>query len=366
MPFTSLGNFQKLPTRMNIFHIPNNHGGFSSSLATGERALGFETTVISGANPYSAAPDIELPSVGEAGAVKARLKTFFNVRRAADIIHFNSGSSLFNPPFRNKFLLDLPFYRSKTHKIMTFQGSDIRVEYADVMEESRQCEMELGYKLNDNTAGGIIPQDEILRKKALSRKTAKYADKIFTLNPDLLKSLPASAEFLPYPYFVGEPHTPSIQDVSRPLRIAHLATNRVLKGTGLIEAQLSNLAKWHDIEYRVIVRQPREIAIDAIQWADILIDQVCLGWYGAQAVEALALGKPVLCFLNPQDRQKFLPKGNTGIINCQHHEIAETLAEFCEDRMRVEHYGTAGMAFVKNFHDSKKVAHQVYRKWSDT
>src|SRR6058998_2007963 len=35
--------------------------------------------------------------------------------------------------------------------------------------------------------------------------------------------------------------------------------------------------------------------------ADLLVDQLLTGWYGAVAVEMMALGKPVVCYLREDD-----------------------------------------------------------------
>ncbi len=348
-----------------IFHIPNIHGGFATSLAHGERGLGFNSTIIGEANIYGAPPDILLSSfnVKNAQAWRERFKSFRAARKTADIIHFNFGSSLFNPPWQKHFLLELPFYPKKTPKVMTFQGSDIRMRYTPVMQESRDCELSLGHKLLNNTAGGIIPSNEVVRKRGIAKKIDRYIDRIFALNPDLLDGLSERANFLPYPFAACPVPLPKTPRRTGPLKIAHLATNRVLKGTGLIEHQLDSLAKSYDIQTRIIVKQPHKVAMEALLWADVLIDQVCLGWYGAQAVEALALGKPVLCYLNPTHRKSFLPAGNTGFVETDHINIAQTLSAFCADRTLLESYGLAGQAFVKDFHDPQKIARHVYKDW---
>ena len=41
--------------------------------------------------------------------------------------------------------------------------------------------------------------------------------------------------------------------------------------------------------------------------ADILIDQLLAGWYGGLAVELMALGKPVICYIR-EDDLKYIPK----------------------------------------------------------
>ena len=46
--------------------------------------------------------------------------------------------------------------------------------------------------------------------------------------------------------------------------------------------------------------------MDAYQSIDVLIDQIYGGWYGGLAVEAMALGKPVLGYIR-EDDLKFIP-----------------------------------------------------------
>jgi hypothetical protein len=41
--------------------------------------------------------------------------------------------------------------------------------------------------------------------------------------------------------------------------------------------------------------------------ADLLVDQLLAGWYGGVAVEFMALGKPVVCYLRESDL-RFLPE----------------------------------------------------------
>lgn len=357
-------NYNEIVSKQ-IFHLPHIHGGFSTALAQGERAIGLKSKVIGEKNIYSAPPDILLSALNlkNPQTVYERYKAFRIASSTADIIHFNYGSSLLDPPLRNHFLLDLPFYPKHLRKIMTFQGSDIRMAYAPVMLESRSRERSLGHKLPNNTTGGIISENEVTRKRALSKKIDKHMDCLFALNPDLLTGLPNRTRFLPYPHVLQAASIQKIRKKDAPLKIVHMATNRVLKGTGLIEYQLSELSRVYNIATRIIVKQPHKVAAAALEWADILIDQVCLGWYGAQAVEALALSKPVLCYLDPAHRRKFLPSGNIGFIETDHNGIPQALSAFCENPALLEKYGQAGRAFVKDFHDPQKLARYIYKDW---
>jgi glycosyltransferase involved in cell wall biosynthesis len=352
----------------NIFHLPHIHGGFSSALAQGEQSLGLQSTIIGEASIYSPSPDIvHSPfNLKSLASWQERYKTFLRTKNNADIIHFNYGASLFDPPLRKHFLLELPFYPKHIRKVMTFQGSDIRISYAPVILESREYERRLGHKLTHQTPDGIIPKNEVIRKRALAEKIDKHMDRLFALNPDLLTGLPPRAEFLPYPYIFQPQALRHRRQKNEPLKIVHMSTNRILKGTGLIEAQLNKLRKSYHVETRVIIKQPHEIAFAALEWADILIDQVCLGWYGAQAVEALSLGKPVLCYLNPHHRKKYLPSGNIGFIDTDHHGIAQALSTFCDDPTLLEKYGQAGRKFITEFHNSQNIARRIYKDWIES
>ena len=39
--------------------------------------------------------------------------------------------------------------------------------------------------------------------------------------------------------------------------------------------------------------------------ADIIVDQLIYGWWGSTALECMALGKPVICYLNPEMKESF-------------------------------------------------------------
>ena len=58
--------------------------------------------------------------------------------------------------------------------------------------------------------------------------------------------------------------------------------------------------------------------------ADLLVDQLLAGWYGGLAVELMALGKPVVCYIRESDL-KFIPpqmQQDLPIINARPMRIA--------------------------------------------
>ena len=83
-----------------------------------------------------------------------------------------------------------------------------------------------------------------------------------------------------------------------PLRLVHAPNHRNLKGTDHIfkaveELQEEGLA----LELVVIEGLPNPEVLRAIRSADVVVDQLVIGWYAMFALEAMVLGKPVVCHI---------------------------------------------------------------------
>jgi|GEM_PF-3072668 len=331
-----------------IFHLPYNHGSLLDGLQAGARALGYTTDGFAPGSAYS----------GRVGNHR-RVITFLKAQRSQTIV-FTYGSSLFDPSFRHHFLLDLPFYLA--NRVMLFQGSDLRLSYPSEIEISREKEISLGHTLPETTPGGIIAADEQDRKRARLAKAVRYCDRILAVNPDLVRIDPTNITYMPYPYITQHiPKPPLRPQSTQKINVAHLSTNRVLKGTGLIEDVLSSLPK-DRFETRVCVQVTKSKAQQTLEWCDVLVDQIGLGWYGFQAVEALAIGKPVICRLNIEDWEKHIggTPQESGFINAHHASLREALIELSSNTQQIYELGRRGQEFVKREHDAKRVVESAY------
>lgn len=84
---------------------------------------------------------------------------------------------------------------------------------------------------------------------------------------------------------------------------------RNVKGSPYVVAAIEKLKnEGHPVEYFFVN--------DAESWhmrfyqaqADIIVEQLLYGWWGSTGVEAMALGKPVVCYLRPAWKEHFLRK----------------------------------------------------------
>ena len=87
--------------------------------------------------------------------------------------------------------------------------------------------------------------------------------------------------------------------------------------------------------------------------ADILIDQLIVGWYGGVAVELMARGVPVMCYLNKDDLtvvgQQFshdLPIINTSIDSI-YDDLEKTLILPSKE---LRNLGVLSRHFVEKYH----------------
>jgi glycosyltransferase involved in cell wall biosynthesis len=129
-------------------------------------------------------------------------------------------------------------------------------------------------------------------------KISRYADRIFYVNPDLAVSLPESAEFLPYAHVDLRDWQPlrSGDGKGTPV-VVHAPFRRGVKGSEyVIEAVRRLQQEGVPIEFVLLEGKTREEARRIFERADLLVDQLILGWYGGIAVELMALGKPVVAF----------------------------------------------------------------------
>lgn len=106
------------------------------------------------------------------------------------------------------------------------------------------------------------------------------------LNPEALQ--PAASEALYRP------------GCGRPLRLLHAPNHRGLKGSQQIIAAVETLrAEGLPLELELIERRPNAEVLAGIARADLVLDQMIIGWYAMFALEAMALGRPVACYLRP-------------------------------------------------------------------
>jgi glycosyltransferase involved in cell wall biosynthesis len=197
------------------------------------------------------------------------------------------------------------------------------------------------------------PQWDLEAQKAIVAQRlalfCRHADIVIGGDSSLVRMLPRRDLYFPSVAMDIDALVPA-PPVSRAVpRIIHAPNHRNVKGSEYLFAAVDELNA-HGIacELVLIERIPRHEALQRYADADIVADQFIIGAWGVLALEAMALGKPVLTYL--AEEQLGDPVYNHPVVNTPPDRIAAILAPLIlipELRRRL---GEAGRASVERHH----------------
>jgi glycosyltransferase involved in cell wall biosynthesis len=142
----------------------------------------------------------------------------------------------------------------------------------------------------------------------------------------------------------------------RKLRILHAPNHRRLKGSQyFVDACRELVAEGEAIELVLLEGVPNDRIRDVMASVDVVADQLVIGWYAMFAIEAMAMGKPVLCYLRPDLVDLYIDAGlvNAGeipIINCSPSTVKETIRRLATHPEELPALGRQSRQFVENHH----------------
>jgi len=264
---------------------------------------------------------------------------FFKHTLLYDVFFFNTRSTLLSRK------LDLNILRLLGKKTaMIYVGCDIRDKnyYLSSSEKYTVCK-------NCSTNYQQLVRCTMEEKISESAVIQKYIDAPFS-HPFDAEILNGKFNYL-YLLLELEKYEPHYK-VNKKIKIVHLPSDDGIKGTNyIIEAveQLKNVN--NEFEFLLIRNKPHNEVIRIISEADILIDQMVAGWYGLISIEAMALGKTVVCYLR-NELYNYIP--DIPIINLNPDNLAEGLKKLIEEKEKLNKYGMEGRKFAEKYHDHVK------------
>jgi glycosyltransferase involved in cell wall biosynthesis len=323
---------------LRVLHAPAEIAGQATVLTRGLRALGIEARSLAynpGFPQY--APDEFHPYDAQSPLPRylGYLRTLLRHVGRWDVLHFHFGRTLV-PPHN----FDLPLHSALGAKIVFhWHGCDIR---------------DRAHMRATHAAAACTECDPFCipaRQAANRRLAARFAHAELVSTPDLLESAPrarqlhVAADLADYPVAASD-RTPRL--------VLHAPTNRLIKGTRHVEQAYAALrGRFPDVRFEVIERVPWTELRARMAEADVVVDQVFMGWYGMVAVEAMAMGKPVLCFIREDFEARLT---DCPIVRCTRDSLAHELGALLEDGPRRRRLGEHGRAYVEREHDMKVVA----------
>lgn len=183
---------------------------------------------------------------------------------------------------------------------------------------------------------------------------------------DMLTYMPTAKHINYWPldldrFSVVLPDTPP----SGPLRIAHAPNHTHFKGSKYLERTIDRLkAQGYDIEYCKVQGVPNSEVLALFAQSDIVADQFIGGAYGYTALEAMALGKPVLSFVRSADLVE-APE-ECPIINATPDELEQALLWVIRNRDSLRTIGEQGRRYVERWHSISAIAARLGQLYRET
>jgi glycosyltransferase involved in cell wall biosynthesis len=312
-------------------NCPINIAGGPGAISAGLRELGVESTLlVFNERPFERGYDINLRLRDTSRRSSLAVNVPRQLRALAwalprfDVFHFHAGLTL--APQR----LTLPLLQAR-RKGIVFQswGSDLRGRSAS----------EVGYL---KRAGAVIVGSYLTRRLAPRGPWPAY---------DVVPPAIVLHDWVPSPTEPGEV-----------LRVAHAPSKRAVKGTDAVLAAVESLrSRGAPVELDLIEGVPNREARKRYAAADVVVDQLRIGWYGMFAIESMALAKPVVVHLDEEAASETeealgveLP-----LVRADEKTIEDVLAGLIEIRDQLPELGRRSREYVERVHSHTAVARRV-------
>ncbi|HTF35254.1 MAG TPA: hypothetical protein VK714_16340 [Myxococcota bacterium] len=154
---------------------------------------------------------------------------------------------------------------------------------------------------------------------------------------------------------------PTTTNAVRPLRVLHAPNHRAIKGTEHFVRAVEELRQEGvAIELVIAERVPNERIHELIGQSDVVADQLVIGWYALFALEAMALEKPVLCYIRADLRRFYIDAGLLGeddlpVVDCSIASVKDVLRRLALARDTLPTLGRRGREFVLRHHSLEAI-----------
>lgn len=323
--------------------------------AAAEKLLGFESiTIVRSTYFITNKFDLNISAIAQQQfrVFIVTYALFIWICTTVDRVHAYTDGGLLPPHQRFSFRpLELFFYWLLRVKLFTWTyGADVRTRAKTLaLGQPNCCTDCVGIK-----SSCVCDEEEAAKNY---RRVAKVATAMFSMG-DMIEYAPNSHTqlfFWPIDFARDNgdyyrPQYPKLLE-HQSLRIVHAPNHRHFKGTQYLETAVNELKnEGIAIELVLVERVPNEQALEIYRSADVIFDQCLIGFHGYFAIEAMALGKPVMCFIRDPEKYLLHPQ-QCPLLNIHRDDLKQLLRHLatCE-RQVLQDIGQRSRAYVEQYH----------------
>ena len=302
---------------MRVIHCPVNFGGIPMTNVQALKRKGVDARLLLFKPPRLRSDEVDIVLDLPDGFVRQQAllwRTFARLVPETDVFHFYFGQTLVPRP------LQFPLLRAlRKRSVFHFLGSDIR---------------------------GKTPAELAYARRADARVVGSY---------DAIRWVPDAEVVPPAIDLERVPAAPSPEHER--IRVVHAPSNRARKGTEHVIAACAQLP----VDLDIVERVPHEEALRRYAEADVVVEQLNAGWYGVFAIEAMALGKPVVTFLHAEAvrRTEEAFGVRVPVVSATKETLADALRPLVESREERQRLGRESRAYVEQVHEAGRVADRL-------
>jgi glycosyltransferase involved in cell wall biosynthesis len=301
---------------LRVTHAPVNVAGIPWENAQAERRKGVDARLVV-FNRGKLHPEADI-SLERKGGLPRRLATQFaalaRLLPETDVFHFYFGLTLVPPS------LQFPILRAaRKRSVFHYLGSDIRGKRPEELRDGKRAGAEI---VGSYAALRWVPEARVVPPGLDLR------------------------EFEPVP--------PT--DNPKPL-VVHAPSNREKKGTRYVIEACEKL----ELDLEIVEGVRHDEARERYARADIVVDQLNAGWHGVFALEAMALGKPVIAHLDEETVEQSAEGYGirVPIVPATKDTLVEALRPLAEDPATRQKIGAESRAYVEQVHDIDHIADRL-------
>lgn len=148
---------------------------------------------------------------------------------------------------------------------------------------------------------------------------------------------------------------------SEKVRILHAPNHRTIKGSRFFIAAVNELIEEGlPVELVILEGVPNDEIKRVMATVDVVADQLIVGWYAMFALEAMAMGKPVLCYLREDLESLYVGAGLVALgeiplINCTPVTVKDVIRSLVTDREHLHEIGKRSREYVIRYHSIESV-----------